>query len=628
MEQGPSSARVFSFLPFIAILCIFVFCVFQGSGLARPHKYALSDFFQFASFYELEGDEVPFYEQLQVKITNKYIERDGDPSWAYPWLQSHNTKEQIVLAEPYRESTLFLTEIDGTPITSSSVDFEWILCSPDGKVETFDAIFALDIVFEDLGEYMVYIKQYGGPDRKELSTTNLKVLVKYVRREIRSLTDEDLEETLDTMITLWNVPQKDGEELFGPEYKSMDELLKVHLKLAGAPECDHIHDGMGFLPHHVALSMVFEKSLQAVNPKVALPYWDFGIDYTIIKSNGGGESDFHNFINNEILNEKYFGGTDRETHYIKDGRWKELKVPTIDYLTEEEKKTVPYNSFGHMRAPWSSNPDPHMIRSSDMCGIISSKHYRVADCQSFYALYHKSTLEDYAEYVSYNPHGPIHMFIGGSINCEDAYNKLYAHFPPDVAKNLTAQAFDFHKNLYRWGILDCPEGKEFCLCPDLDEYLLSEEGQEIFFKALWTNWYNRYDFSLEQLRALAEVVCNSHLVDGDEMQASSSYSPEFWPVHPTLERAYQWKVLSNPFEEFTWPKNGDGTYMEYKVDICYGHRSDDLVLGGMLPLNVGKMEQITNEMYFGIMDPNNDVLTYVYDNFDWDYCDGQGYSMN
>jgi hypothetical protein len=45
------------------------------------------------------------------------------------------------------------------------------------------------------------------------------------------------------------------------------------MSLMGRGPADHMHDGLGFLTHHMALSRMFENVMQLVNPKVSLPYW-------------------------------------------------------------------------------------------------------------------------------------------------------------------------------------------------------------------------------------------------------------------------------------------------------------------------------------------------------------------
>lgn len=58
-------------------------------------------------------------------------------------------------------------------------------------------------------------------------------------------------------------------------------------RIGGTKDCDHWHQGAGFVTSHMSLTLMFEKSLQAVNPAVAVPYWDFTLESTFF-----GASDF------------------------------------------------------------------------------------------------------------------------------------------------------------------------------------------------------------------------------------------------------------------------------------------------------------------------------------------------
>lgn len=67
----------------------------------------------------------------------------------------------------------------------------------------------------------------------------------------------------------------------------------------GAADCDHWHDGAGFVTTHVGISLMFEQSLQAVNPSIALPYWDFTIEGTVM--------DWTNFRDGVVFSDDWFG---------------------------------------------------------------------------------------------------------------------------------------------------------------------------------------------------------------------------------------------------------------------------------------------------------------------------------
>lgn len=81
-----------------------------------------------------------------------------------------------------------------------------------------------------------------------------------------------------------------------------------------------------------------------------------------------------------------------------------------------------------------------------------------------------------------------------------------------------------------------------------------------------------------------------HLVD----QASSSLGPLFWPLHPTIERMWQFSVLTDTVTDFTWPDSdvnittSDGSNVteilstSSRDDLCSGHAGSDVFPYGLL----------------------------------------------
>lgn len=55
----------------------------------------------------------------------------------------------------------------------------------------------------------------------------------------------------------------------------------------GTKDCDHWHQGAGFVTSHMGLTLMFEQSLQSINPAVSVPYWDFTLESTFF-----GAADF------------------------------------------------------------------------------------------------------------------------------------------------------------------------------------------------------------------------------------------------------------------------------------------------------------------------------------------------
>lgn len=56
-----------------------------------------------------------------------------------------------------------------------------------------------------------------------------QVRVKYVRRELRSLTDQDREMFFNAVAVLQRVPSAVGQEVYGSNYYSKDFMTRLHL---------------------------------------------------------------------------------------------------------------------------------------------------------------------------------------------------------------------------------------------------------------------------------------------------------------------------------------------------------------------------------------------------------------
>lgn len=110
----------------------------------------------------------------------------------------------------------------------------------------------------------------------------------------------------DAMSTVWHTETVDGQALYGKAFYNIDYFNKYHLSQASSFSCDHMHDGLGFMTQHVALTVKFERALQAVDPSVAMHYWDFTID---------GEDIFLNKDGN--FSQYWF---DAEVRHTTDGR--------------------------------------------------------------------------------------------------------------------------------------------------------------------------------------------------------------------------------------------------------------------------------------------------------------------
>ena len=89
-----------------------------------------------------------------------------------------------------------------------------------------------------------------------LSTTSIWTEVHvqciYVRREMRTLTKDDRNAFFDAAEVLFRTPTAEGQALYGSKYFGVGTLAMDHNVLAGNTDCDHMHDGLGFLTNHGA----------------------------------------------------------------------------------------------------------------------------------------------------------------------------------------------------------------------------------------------------------------------------------------------------------------------------------------------------------------------------------------
>lgn len=142
------------------------------------------------------------------------------------------------LSEPYKTQTIEITEIiDGD--ASLDVTDATVTWTIDSTIYTgVSTRFSINAT----GIYDSTVTVVIGSSTYSRSFT---IANKYIRREIRSLTDEDRDEYFDALLKLYEVDQETGEATYGSNYASAEYLLAKHLNGAGRSDCDHWHDGAG-----------------------------------------------------------------------------------------------------------------------------------------------------------------------------------------------------------------------------------------------------------------------------------------------------------------------------------------------------------------------------------------------
>ena len=285
------------------------------------------------------------------------------------------------------------------------------------------------------------------PEGTVVQTAEAKLSLKYVKREIDTLTAEDRELMLDTMHVLWSTDTESGVKLYGNDYKSVYYFAQLHCEAPIYPGCDMFHTGPGFLHQHVYLEAYFEQSMRAVNPAVTLHYVDYGkiFNSTDFQNHRSYARDGGNYT--KLMTDLWFGSSDPVTGQIQDGRWAGAEVPRI--TTEMLKKEgIPDELFwndggqfaemyganhyasplGYQRASWSMMSDRKVLRFNNY-GYYEDYLNEMApgdwanregvNCDgytSYVTAAVNSSYETISQLLEFDAHGPAHFaFAGGTV---------------------------------------------------------------------------------------------------------------------------------------------------------------------------------------------------------------------
>jgi len=557
---------------------------------------------------------------LSFTAYNSYTLQSGDLGSHYPWVDAP-------VVEPYRETTFTVTG------ARHSHEYHWTI---EGGVDSesgtpSSALTSVGNVITytpgEVGEYSVAILEYPqtmgtsgvlGEMSRNYSTG--KIIVRYVRRELRSLTPEDREAFMQGCEVVWTTEQDAGKALYGDDFIDIKYLAGLHNHLSGDRNCDHMHDGLGFMTQHAGLTYLFEKSLQAVNPALTVPYWDWTVDTTTTAEYNRSVDDLWEW---DVWGADYFGSGRNAEHTVTEGRWAYTNITTNNWNDT-------HNPYGHMRAPWNMNAIPYVTRFNYTGSVkyaYDGAEMGMPTCMDFWTMLMTcNTWYDFAWKMPYDPHARVHSVIGGS-EAGEAFNKLARFFDDDTMELISKLHFYWTKNLWRSNKLEFPE---YCssdtpqhqckgVCDGMEEAIRAGTGGAYIDTFGDSDVIEAIkDLSTEDQITVITSMCESGLAIGDQMESASPADISFWPIHPNLERIWMIKKLSGTFSNETWPKSGV-SLLSSTGDECYGHGADDVLPYGNI-YGVAADKNLTNAELYDIMNPLEDTLPYIYDSFDLAHC--------
>jgi len=558
-------------------------------------------------------------------------------------LKYNHLTEYFGVVEPYHEMHLEVYADED----STTNKFRYTVCAANGgecqhgvKYDP-DPGLSSTISFEcdPYDEFVINVTEYAGEDGAELRSTTGYLICQYVRREIRSLTVADLASTLDAMYTLWSMDDDEGQEMYGDYYHSASYLLKSHHFNAAWPDGDHIHEGNGFMTQHVKMTNIIELSMQAVDPSVSLPYWDFTMDNTEGKtpytSTLFTETVFGSMHQPKSISMGFQSSEDDIVDgAIPDGRWAYLKA---DMNSDYEDLRYGY---GYMRAPWNMNPSPYVSRFAYDYQIGIS----LPSCKTHYDILGYTSMMDFFVDVEDSPHATTHSLTGGIYGCDLMTPMREAGYitDEDAQKNICAKWVFYMKEFYRQAFIvpeddcdverevqdsacafTCDSSTEANLKQDLELKIGAFTGE--IGDAGWTAW--------------KDFICTgdgAKIFSGDHLESASPADPSFWVIHPTLDRLLQAKFMAGGFDDETWATDAVNDYVcakaqcyesaygskDYYAECCYGHYEDDQMLD-FVSGNRSSHTGWTNGRVVKAMDPRSSgeySMPYIYDSFSWNHC--------
>jgi hypothetical protein len=486
-------------------------------------------------------------------------------------------------------------------------------------------------------ELTVNILQYDSTTNEQMGGTTGSALCMYVRREIRALTEIDRNRTLDALATMWKVSEAEGQQMYGENYHDAKYLLDFHHFNSAWQDSDHIHEGNGFLLQHIKMTNIVEIAMQAVDPAVSLPYWDFTQDANMpVSSSTVFTAEYFGSMNTPS-NPKYgFTYSDDSVldAAIPDGRWAYIKADMNDKYPELKA------GYGYMRAPWNMNPSPYVSRfnANMMIGV------NLPSCNAHYEILEETDFMTFLYNFQNDPHATAHSMVGGTYGCDLFLPLLNDGLinDEDSMLSICSNWVFFMKEFYRYDYIspstDCSaEDPDNAPCGFTCTEGTSESLQ--FSLEQKVNGNVPTDLSQSQWDTWVEFVCSGdgqRVFSGDQLESASPSDPSFWPIHPTLERLVHAKFMAGGFDDYSWNSDVKEEFVcaksacyepnmgsiDYYDDCCKGHFQYDQMMdaiSGNRSLGFGP----TNDYIVKATDPTSTTysMPYIYDTFSWDHCE-------
>eukprot|EP00903_Cladosiphon_okamuranus_P019564 g17994.t1 len=469
---------------------------------------------------------------------------------------------------------------------------------------------------------------------------------RYVRRELRELTDTDLKDVLDAMQVYYTVSTDEGKAKYGENFFNY-KLLTAYHNADLSRFC--YHAGLQFLTAHAAFGLMMERSLQAVNPRVSLPFWDYMIEAETL----GTE-----WMDSPIFDADMFGramGSAENGYQLTEGRFANIAT-ILDAENNLPGLHCQHNAYGYLGPTFSYQNLPVLTRASSYCNLRAHAVFATSDVL-FGCFTEYDTWSDWEFCMERRVHGDIHAVLGGAFDCNvdmRLFHEEHPEFSPGllsfVLEYLTGKYWPGNSFLPQSNVCDteCEIGQsEPCGCTcSIDAMTLSEDEVYSLTSGFISSAANRYagdefvsfdessdrpwgfkqdgvrlddDSTMLLLRYVVKLGCEPSAV-GSMVGGISPQDPLFFVLHPIFEKGLHVLWMS--------PRFRDSYSFEWEDGACNGSKLDDFLPFSERDLGMGTgTDFLTNRDLVSHLHASNPRLPYVFDNFakwgtvdDWDFC--------
>lgn len=471
-------------------------------------------------------------------------------------------------------------------------------------------------------------------------------ITKYVRREIRNLTDSDIKEYFQALHVVFTTSDIEGIAMYGSKFVGHERLVALH-----NDKYFRFHANLLFQTSHPAFQLLLEQSLHAVNPNVSTPYWDFMLDSSL-----GA-----NWTSASVYQEEWFGTikNHQEDNFRVQGRFHDVK-----HILDLDSKKFPdadHNPYDYLSASKDCNAQEHLQRSSQTCGFSSvqsfSSCHHVANCFHNY-----STLYEWDKCLEDRVHANLHTMHAGMWDCETDWNAfatdeswvsvhLLSFLANEVVGAVQSSAFGKYLscpttcvNGSKWDACRClPIGStNITSIADIDHlsnatvYGYLEEFYKSIYESSYLGshflvyhpdnvWFPytfrdvelRNSFKLNRLMLKTVMFPGKFGVMGS---GAASNDPLFFVMHQVFDKMLQVLRLSPAYNmlNLTWDNAGYSSYgRAWNDKTPFKAALFEPTIGHQ----ISPHEYLTNKQLWALLDPVGESLPYIYDSFtSWGNC--------